>query len=183
MTLLHSPSATTPTAPPPSPVAVLADQPRAFRDGLADLVTSVCVVTTEIDGARHGFTANSVTSVSMDPPLVLVCLAGTAECHDAFLAAETVAINVLAADQAPVSTAFATRGADKFGAASFLSGITGSPVLQGATVTLEGTVHKRTAAGDHTMIVVEVTGVTRGEREPLTYQGRRFRRLLTSTEE
>ncbi|WP_372593432.1 flavin reductase family protein [Actinotalea sp.] len=179
MTLLHSPSPT----PLSAPVAVLADDPRAFRDGLADMVTSVCVVTTEIDGARHGFTANSVTSVSMEPPLVLVCLAGTAECHDAFLAAETVAINVLAADQAEVSTVFATRGADKFAAASFVPGVTGSPVLQGATVTLEGRVHERTTAGDHTMIVVEVTGVTRGERAPLTYQGRRFHRLTTPTEE
>lgn len=176
MTSLHSPE-------PTAPVSVLADDPRAYRDGLADMVTSVCVVTTEIDGARHGFTANSVTSVSMDPPLVLVCLAGSAECHDAFLASDTVAINVLAEDQASVSTVFATRGADKFGAATFLRGVTGSPVLQGATVTLEGTVHERTTAGDHTMILVEVIGVTRGAREPLTYQGRRFRQLITSTEE
>ncbi|TQL02799.1 flavin reductase family protein [Cellulomonas sp. SLBN-39] len=169
-------------APAVRRTTTLTEQPRAFRDGLSAMVTSVCVITTAVDGHRHGFTANSVTSVSMDPPLVLVCLADTAECHDAFWATDCVAVNVLADDQAHLSTVFATRGADKFAAATFHAGATGAPVLEGATLTLEGRVHERTTAGDHTMILVEVTAVAQGDRTPLTYQGRRFRRLLPTEE-
>ncbi|GAA3816285.1 flavin reductase family protein [Cellulomonas soli] len=169
-------------APATSRPTSLLEEPRAFRDGLSSMVTSVCVITTAVDGQRFGFTANSVTSVSMDPPLILVCLADTAECHDAFLATDCVAVNVLAEDQAHLSTVFATRGADKFAAAPFHDGLTGAPVLADATLTLEGRVHERTTAGDHTMVLVEVTAVARGERTPLTYQGRQFRRLLTTEE-
>lgn len=167
-------SADTPSAPP---VTDIAANPAAFREGLAQMVTSVSVVTAEVDGARYGFTANSVTSVSMSPALVLVCLADTAECHDAFLVAESASINILATDQAHLSKVFATRGADKFAAADFPAGPTGAPVLAGATVALEGRVHERWTAGDHTVILLEVEHVHLGEREPLTYQGRMFREL------
>ena len=107
---LTSVDTSTSTATAPQPVTDIAANPAAFREGLAQMVTSVSVVTAEVDGARYGFTANSVTSVSMSPALVLVCLADTAECHDAFLVAETASINILAADQAHLSKVFATRG-------------------------------------------------------------------------
>lgn len=151
--------------------------PQAYRDGLSSMVTSVCVVTTEVDGQRYGFTANSVTSVSMDPPLISVCLADTADVHPAFSQAESVAINVLAAGQHPVAHAFATAGVDRFAAAHFRPGELGPPLLDGATVSLEGVVHQRLTAGDHTIILIEVAGVVVGGGEPLTYQGRRFHTL------
>ncbi|WP_200304344.1 flavin reductase family protein [Streptomyces adelaidensis] len=151
--------------------------PQAYRDGLSSMVTSVCVVTTEVDGQRYGFTANSVTSVSMDPPLISVCLADTADVHPAFSRAESVAVNVLAVDQHPVAQAFATAGVDRFAAARFGPGELGPPLLDGATVSLEGVVHQRLTAGDHTIILIEVAGVVVGGGEPLTYQGRRFHTL------
>lgn len=177
LTSVDTLATSTSTAVTPPPVTDIAANPAAFREGLAQMVTSVSVVTAEVDGARYGFTANSVTSVSMSPALVLVCLADTAECHDAFLVAETASINILAADQAHLSKIFATRGADKFAAADFPVGPTGAPVLAGATVALEGRVHERYTAGDHTVILLEVQHVHLGEREPLTYQGRMFREL------
>lgn len=151
--------------------------PQAYRDGLSSMVTSVCVVTAEVDGTRYGFTANSVTSVSMDPPLMSVCLADTADVHSAFCRAESVAVNVLAADQFQVAQAFATPGVDRFATAHFSPGELGAPLLDGATLSLEGAVHQRLAAGDHTIILIEVAGVVVGGGEPLTYQGRRFHTL------
>ncbi|MFH8658180.1 flavin reductase family protein [Streptomyces afghaniensis] len=151
--------------------------PQAYRDGLSSMVTSVCVVTTEVDGKRYGFTANSVTSVSMDPPLISVCLADTADVHPAFSQAESVAVNVLAADQSAVAMAFASPGVDRFAAAHFSPGELGPPLLDSATVSLEGVVHQRLTAGDHTIILIEVAGVVVGGGEPLTYQGRRFHTL------
>jgi flavin reductase ActVB len=151
--------------------------PQAYRDGLSSMVTSVCVVTTEVDGKRYGFTANSVTSVSLDPPLISVCLADTADVHPAFSQAESVAVNVLATDQRPVATAFATPGVDRFAAARFSPGKLGPPLLDGATVSLEGVVHQRITAGDHTIILIEVADVVVRAWEPLTYQGRRFHTL------
>ncbi|AMW14420.1 hypothetical protein A4E84_35970 [Streptomyces qaidamensis] len=160
-----------------TPRPVTGYDPQAYRDGLSSMVTSVCVVTTEVDGKRYGFTANSVTSVSMDPPLISVCLADNADVHPAFSHAESVAVNVLASDQRPVATAFATPGADRFAVAEFRPGKLGPPLLDGATVSLEGVVHQRLTAGDHTIILIEVAGVVVGEPEPLTYQGRRFHTL------
>lgn len=156
---------------------VIRHDPQAYRDGLSSMVTSVCVVTTEVDGQRYGFTANSVTSVSMDPPLISVCLADTADVHPAFSQAESVAVNVLAADQHPVAQAFATAGVDRFAAARFSSGELGPPLLDGAILSLEGVVHQRLTAGDHTIILIDVAGVVVGGGEPLTYQGRRFHTL------
>ncbi|WAU81161.1 flavin reductase family protein [Streptomyces sp. Qhu-G9] len=156
---------------------VIRQDPQAYRDGLSSMVTSVCVVTTEVDGQRYGFTANSVTSVSMDPPLISVCLADTADVHPAFSQAESVAVNVLASDQHPVAQAFATAGVDRFASARFSPGELGPPLLDGATVSLEGVVHQRLTAGDHTIILIEVAGVVVDGGEPLTYQGRRFHTL------
>ena len=151
--------------------------PSAFRDGLARMATSVSVVTTQVDGRHHGFTANSVVSVSEDPPLVAICLAVNAECHEAFTRARTVAVNVLAYGQEHLSQLFSTRGADKFGTDGFAPGDRDAPVLPGAALVLEGAVHTRQSAGDHTMFLVDVSHVRVGDTAPLVYQERRFRRL------
>ncbi|MFI6578368.1 flavin reductase family protein [Nocardiopsis sp. NPDC050513] len=169
------------TFPEPSPHAAdVHSDPAAFRDGLARMATSVCVITTEVESGRHGFTANSVVSVSSDPPLIGAFLATTAECHDAFVHARTLAVNVLSDGQEHLSTLFATRGADKFGSAEFARGDLGAPVLPGAAVILEGSVHARHSAGDHTMFLVDVARVRAGNTAPLVYQGRRFRRLAAA---
>ncbi|MFV2195164.1 flavin reductase family protein [Nocardiopsis sp. LOL_012] len=164
----------------PSPTARSTDireEPGALRDGLAHMATSVSVVTTEISTGRHGFTANSVVSVSAEPPLIAVFLATKAECHEAFSHTETLAVNVLADGQEGLARVFATRGADKFAATGFVPGDLGAPVLPEAALVLEGTVHSLQHAGDHTMILAEVSRVRRHDAEPLVYQGRRFRRL------
>ncbi|MEA9984663.1 MULTISPECIES: flavin reductase family protein [Subtercola] len=151
--------------------------PALLRRALSQLATSVTVVTTTHEGRQHGFTANSFTSVSVNPPLVLACLADTAECYDAFSQTDRVAINVLSEGQAEHARLFATRGADKFGQVEVDSGRFGVPVIRGAMVTIEGTIHDRVVAGDHLMILVRVEHVSLDDSAPLTYQARAFKKL------
>ena len=88
---------------------------RAFRQALGSFLTGVTVVTT-IDqlGRKRGFTANSFTSVSLEPPLVLVCIANNADAYDAFTDCQGFAVNVLTDSQKSVSNIFATKEPDKF---------------------------------------------------------------------
>ncbi len=142
------------------------------------MATSVTVVTTRHEGAAHGFTANSFTSVSSSPPLVAVFLADTAECYPVFEASDRVAINVLADGQGDVARRFATRGADKFGGLALDPFRPQTPVLEEAMSSIVGTVQLRQTAGDHLMLLVAVDEVLHSERPPLVYQNREFRKLV-----
>lgn len=150
---------------------------QVLRAALAGMATPVVVVTTLVDGVRHGFTANSFTSVSMDPPLLGVYLAETASSFSAFMAAERVAFNVLAHDQGHVARQFATSGIDKFAGLEFDDEPLGVPVLRGTMVTLAGTVHDRVVIGDHVLLLVTPTDATEAMRSPLIYHQRDFHRL------
>lgn len=91
-----------------------------FKQAMASFPSGVTIVTTvDGDGKWWGFTATSFCSVSMDPPLVLVCLARGAECHPVFEAAEHFVIHVIHSEHTDLALRFATRGADKFGDGSF----------------------------------------------------------------
>lgn len=97
-------------------------------------MTGVTVVTThDPDGNPIGFTANSFTSVSLDPPLVLVCIANSSSNYAAFEQAEGFAVNVLAEDQKGVSNTFARPVEDRFAAVSWQQGPQGSPVFEGVS--------------------------------------------------
>jgi flavin reductase (DIM6/NTAB) family NADH-FMN oxidoreductase RutF len=103
--------------------AVTASSTQDFREAMSAFPSGVTVVTTtDAEGRWWGFTATSFCSVSAEPPLVLVCLAETAECHPVFAAATDWIIHVLAADHGALALRFATRGADKFGESDFVAG-------------------------------------------------------------
>jgi flavin reductase ActVB len=121
---------------------------------MASFPSGVTIVTTaDASGRWWGFTATSFCSVSMDPPLVLVCLARNAECYPAFAAADSWAIHVIHHEHTELATRFATRGADKFAGASFFGAESGVPVLDGAAVTLHCSLHARHPGGDHDILV------------------------------
>ncbi|MBX4171479.1 flavin reductase family protein [Rhodococcus pyridinivorans] len=149
-----------------------------FRSAMASFPSGVTIVTTtDADGRWWGFTASSFCSVSMDPPLVLVCLADTAECHPVFTAAQRWMIHVIHPDHAELATRFATRGADKFTHAGFVPDERGLPVLTDACVTLDCTASARHAGGDHTILVGRVEHTSVREAEPAIYFQRAFRML------
>ncbi|MCK9878833.1 flavin reductase family protein [Frankia sp. Ag45/Mut15] len=151
---------------------------RLFRDAMASFPTGVTIVTTADDAGRWwGFTASSFCSVSMDPPLVLVCLATTAQCHPAFERSARFIVHVMPPEHAGLAVRFATRGADKFTDAGFCSDERGLPVLHLACAMLDCSAHAVHAAGDHSIIVGRVLRTRLGEDRPAVYFRRRFHRV------
>ncbi|MDQ0346038.1 alpha/beta fold hydrolase [Ancylobacter vacuolatus] len=144
--------------------------PKAFRQALGAFLTGVTVVTTRNPaGEMRGFTANSFSSVSLDPPLILVCLAKTASSFPVFSAAENFAVSVLAAGQKDVSALFASKSPDKFAGAPWHLGPAGSPVIAGAAAWFDCTRHEVVEAGDHVILIGHVRGFGAGTEAPLGY--------------
>lgn len=143
---------------------------RALRDVLGRFATGVTIVTTrEEDGVPRGFTANSFTSVSLDPPLVLICIAHTAHSAPAFRAAQHFAINVLCEDQKGLSNLFASSAPDKFEQSDWHEGPHGVPLMPGSLATLVCTQHKLVDAGDHVILIGEVLEARARDAPPLGY--------------
>jgi flavin reductase (DIM6/NTAB) family NADH-FMN oxidoreductase RutF len=153
-----------PTEPDP------AFDPKAFRQALGAFLTGVTVVTTRNGaGEMRGFTANSFTSVSLDPPLILVCIARTASSYPVFSAAENFAVSVLAAAQKDVSALFASKSPDKFAASRWHLGPAGSPVIDDASAWFDCRRHSVVEAGDHVILIGEVAGFGTSASAPLGY--------------
>ena len=153
--------------------------PVDFRHLVGGFASGVTIVTTRAsDQTLHGFTATAFTSVSLAPPLVLVCLDVKADCHPMFELADHFAVSILSDGQHDVAMRFASKGKDKFADVRVLRGErTGAPLIDGAFVHLECTLHARVAAGDHTVLIGEVVGGARAEREPLLYHSPAFGRF------
>ncbi|MDQ1050694.1 flavin reductase family protein [Streptomyces sp. V4I2] len=154
-----------------------------FRAAMAQLAGGVVVVTTDdADGRPHGFTATSFCSVSMDPALVLVCLAETSSSYAAFMDCGGFAVSLLSQEQSVLATRFATTGADKFRAEDTVTTPRLLPAVAGALAVLDCAVHARHPAGDHIILVGAVRHVLSGRAEsgrgePLVYHDRAFRQL------
>jgi len=145
---------------------------RDFRRALGCFPTGVCLITTlSPDGARVGMTANSFSSVSLDPPMVLWSLARTASSAAIFRDAEYFAINVLAQGDEEISSHFAKSGGDKFARfpERFGEGIAGVPLLQGAVATFECHSRHRYYGGDHIIVIGVVERYTHGDARPLVF--------------
>lgn len=129
------------------------------------------------DGAPHGMTANSFTSVSINPLLVLVCVDHTARILDYFRATKHLGINVLAEFQQELSVRFARRGHDRFDGVEWYPGVTGAPLLPGALASLECAVTRTLDAGDHAILIAEVLHAECREGRPLVYFNSSYRKL------
>lgn len=153
--------------------------PRTLRDALGCFATGVTVVTClDSAGAPVGLTANSFTSVSLDPPLLLVCIGKTAASAAAMLGASHFAVNVLQTGQQPASIRFATRHEDRFGPNDWSAGEYGAPVLDQSLGVFECAVHAVHDAGDHHLLVGRVVKAKfDGGLDPLLYFRGSYRRL------
>lgn len=134
----------------------------AYRHAVGRLAKGVAVVTTTASGQYHAMTADSVTSVSLDPLLLLVCIETDARLHDAVIEAGVFGVSVLAADQRATADWFATPGRPLPGQldrAPHTLSAAGVPLLDGALSTLECSVVDVHPAGDHSIVVGEVRAV------------------------
>jgi flavin reductase (DIM6/NTAB) family NADH-FMN oxidoreductase RutF len=122
---------------------------------MASYPTGVTVVAArDVTGAPVGLTVNSFTSVSLEPPLVLVCIDRGAQSHDPLVAYGSFAVSILAASQAEVARRFAARpSVGRFEGISWQAAPSGSPVLAGAAAWLDCDLHEVLAAGDHTILL------------------------------
>ena len=143
---------------------------QSLRRALGTFATGVTVVTTmDADGAPRGFTANSFTSVSLDPPLVLVCLAKTAASCPVFRVSQSYAVNILCEDQKTVSTAFSSRTADRFATVDWSTRITGSPIIAGVVAWLDCCMHEVIDAGDHYILIGRIVDYDYAASSPLGF--------------
>lgn len=152
------------------------EEKRSLRDAFGTFATGVTVVTTrQKDGTPRGFTANSFSSVSLDPPLLLVCIAKTAFSCDTFAEADHFAVNILSEDQKAVSGLFASRAPDKFEQADWHPAYAEMPVLNGSLGSFVCERHKLVDAGDHLILIGLVKEHAKNDSQPLGYfQGSYF---------
>ena len=150
---------------------------RAFRQALAQFASGVTVVATlDADGRPQGLTVSAFCSVSLEPPLVLVCVDNRSETHPGFANSQLFGVSVLAEHQREVSQRFATLGPDK-NQFDFARGPGGAPLVPGAVAQLECRLHAAHDAGDHRIYVGEVLRAAVNPGPPLLYHATGYRTL------
>ncbi len=142
-----------------------------FRRWLGSFAAGVTVVTTRsVEGRPYGLTATAFTSVSLDPPLVLVCVDKKSESYPHFLSSGVFAVNFLAAEQEHYARHFAVSGGEKFRSIPFAEGSSGAPVLAERLGFVDCQVERTVDAGDHTILIGRVlAGDVAAEKRPLLY--------------
>lgn len=137
---------------------------------LGHFATGVTIVTArDGGGAPCGLTANAFTSVSLDPPLVLVCIDRRSRTRACVLAAQAFAVNVLAAEQEAWARRFAARTGDRFAGLRLTAARTGAPILDGVLAWLDCVVERTVEIGDHTVVVGHVLAGHAREGAPLVF--------------
>jgi len=152
--------------------------PDDFRRVLSHFATGVTIVTTsDPDGRPTGLTVSAFTSLSLDPPLILVCVDHKSQSYPILREGKAFAVNVLCVDHEGLSRRFASTRLDKFEGVTYRAGHLGLPLLEGALGHLECVTVSRHVEGDHTIFVGRVEHVGVGDGEPLLYFRGKYKRL------
>jgi flavin reductase (DIM6/NTAB) family NADH-FMN oxidoreductase RutF len=152
-----------------------------FRSALSRFASGVTVVTTKDgNGKLYGITVSAFCSVSLAPPLVLICIEKNTGSHHAFEQSRVFVVNILRENQQHISDRFASPLDDKFSEISYRSGIEDLPVLEDALVNLECRLSHSYEGGDHTIFVGEVEKATVNGVEPLLYFHGNYRKINNS---
>lgn len=151
----------------------------SFRRACAKFATGIAVAAViGKDGVPRGLTANSFTSVSLSPPLVLVCVDVSSGVLPHFRASSFFAINILNEHQRHLSTRFARKGHDRFTGVEWMPGETGAPLLPYALGSLECSLTQTVEAGDHVIFIGKVVSAGWREGRPLVYFNSAYHRLV-----
>ena len=149
-----------------------------FRRACGRFATGVTIATIfDSQGLPHGLTVSSFTSVSLDPPLILICLGHKVTVIETFRKARAFGINILSAAQQPLSDRFARKGHDRFDGVAWERGESGVPLIPGALAHIECTMHERFTSGDHDIFVGLMVRERVAEGDPLIYYASRYRGL------
>jgi len=152
---------------------------RDFRDAVGAFATGINVITTRNEEMGYGLTANAFSSVSLDPPLVLICVGSSSQGCDVIQQIGAFAVNVLSHDQEPLSRFFASkerpRGRDAFKDVPHSEAITGCPLLDGAVAHLDCRLDAAHEAGDHMIFIGAVVALNIDrDAEPLIFHGGQY---------
>ncbi|MFG1297337.1 flavin reductase family protein [Xanthobacter variabilis] len=154
--------------------------PRELRNALGRFATGIAVVMAGDDEGLMGVTVNSFSAVSLDPPLILFCMARKLLSLSRFEKVDAYSVNILLEDQQDVSNRFATAGEDKFAGTSWEHGPSGAPRLMPAHAVFECVPYAHYDGGDHVIFVGRVVHMhAEGEEAPLLYYRGRYRVLAT----
>ena len=149
---------------------------------MGGFATGVTIITLDLEGEVHGMTANAFASVSLDPPLLLVCVDHSARTHAHLHAKKRFGVNILAEDQRVISEYYARpvrthEHAEEEAGARFERTAKGTPILRGALAYLECRLQSAEEAGDHTIFIAEVEDVVVRQGEPLLFFRGRYRKI------
>ena len=149
-----------------------------FRRACGRFATGVTIATVlDAKGTPHGLTVSSFASVSLHPPLILICLGHAVAAIRHFRAGRYFAVNVLTESQRPLSDHFARKGHDRFDNLEWQPGASGAPLLPNALATIECETVQRIRAGDHDIFVGEVVHVQVADDAPLIHYASAYRKL------
>lgn len=145
---------------------------------MGHFATGVTVITSlRASGELHGLTANAFSSVSLVPPLLLVCVDKKAESYPCFEESKVFTVNILSAEQEALSRKFAVSGGNKFEGVSYRIGANGAPILDGSIAYLECKLSGSMDAGDHTVYLGEIEQAETHEAKPLLFFRGGYREL------
>jgi flavin reductase (DIM6/NTAB) family NADH-FMN oxidoreductase RutF len=153
--------------------------PSLLRKVMGLFATGVTVITTrDQQGKPYGLTANAVTSLSLEPPLLLICVDRKAETYPHFFDSKIFVLNILAEDQEEISRRFATTGGDKFAGLGCHLGRLGTPILDGTLGHIECRITETLEGGDHVIHIGEVQEAEAREGRPLLFFRGKYRQLV-----
>ena len=151
---------------------------RDLRNAMGLFATGVTIITTkDASGKPFGLTANAFSSLSLDPPMLLICVDKGVDCYACFDESKVFAVNFLSLAQEELSTRFATKGIEKFEGLSYSVGELGVALLDGALAHFECTVAHAHEGGDHTIYLGEVQRLVTMEGDPLLFYQGKYRTL------
>lgn len=158
--------------------------PTVFKQVMSRFATGVTIVTVAYEGERHGLTASSFSSLSLEPPLVLVCVGKRAYSHELICQSRAFAVNILGWAQLEWGQRFANPAiTDRFAGIEPCVAATGSPILPGCLAWVDCRLHDAYSGGDHTIFIGEVVAgdvvvpQPTGDAQPLLYFNRDWRQL------
>jgi flavin reductase (DIM6/NTAB) family NADH-FMN oxidoreductase RutF len=158
-------------------------EPLRLRRVFGSFPTGVTVVAAEVDGVPAGLAANSFVSVSLDPPMVSICVAHTSTTWPVLRRAARLGVSVLGAHQEHIGRRLSARNVDRFAALPRRTSPDGAILLEGASAWLDCAVEREIPAGDHHIVLLRVHDLDADPAvPPLVFHGSRYRRLHAATD-
>ncbi len=170
---------TTPTTVAEAEEAPVNDRPAGpdldlMKQVNRQFVTGVTVVTTMDDELPRGLAVNAFSSISLEPPMVMVCVQRTSSTYECLFRASHLAINILSTDQVDVVNRFASKSPDKFADVDWRPGRFGSPMIERSAARMEVEIRERLQASTHTIFIGRVVDATASDLHPMVYSSGRF---------